>query len=212
MIRDLLRPWREASTWWSLTHVMLDPLVGAVTFTVSVALLATSLGLLITFPLALPFIWVLSVSSRAMAVVERSRLAALLGEDVTDPVPPLTARSPWARLVERVRSGPRWRELVYNLLALPRGVLTYAITAIAWCGSVALLLLPLYVSSLPGGTAKFNLFEVSQGPAAWLAALVGALGLTVAAPWTTRAMARLDVACARWLLQSITCSATGPTC
>jgi len=200
VIRDLLRPWREASTWWSLTHVMLDPLVGAVTFTVSVALLATSLGLLITFPLALPFIWVLSVSSRAMAVVERSRLAALLGEDVTDPVPPLTARSPWARLVERVRSGPRWRELVYNLLALPRGVLTYAITAIAWCGSVALLLLPLYVSSLPGGTAKFNLFEVSQGPAAWLAALVGALGLTVAAPWTTRAMARLDVACARWLL------------
>ena len=179
---------------------MVDPLMGTVTFTVSVVLLAVSVALLITFPFALPFIWGLAVSSRAMATVERSRLAALLGETIADPVPPLTARSPWGRFVERGRCGPRWRELAYNLLALPRGVLTYAITAIAWCGSVALLFLPLYVSSLPGGTAKFYLFEVSQGPAAWLATLVGVLGLAVAAPWATRAMARLDLASARWLL------------
>ena len=179
---------------------MVDPLMGTVTFTVSVVLLALSVALLITFPFALPFIWGLAVSSRAMAAVERSRVAALLGGTIADPVPPLTTRSPWGRFVERGRCGPRWRELAYNLLALPRGVFTYAITAIAWCGSVALLFLPLYVSSLPGGTAKFYLFEVSQGPTAWLATLVGALGLAVAAPWATRAMARLDLACARWLL------------
>jgi signal transduction histidine kinase len=200
VLRDLLRPWREASTWWSLTHVMLDPLVGAVTFTVTVVFLAMSLALLITFPLALPFIWGLFVSSRAMAAVERSRVAALLGEPIADPVRPLRARSAWSRLVERCRSGVRWREIAYNLLALPRGVLTYAVAGVAWCGSVALLFLPLYVSSLPGGTAKFNLFEVSSGPAAWLASLVGLVGLAAVAPWVTRALARLDVACARWLL------------
>ena len=200
VLRDLLRPWRESSTWWALTHVMLDPLVGTVTFTVSVVLVALGLALLITLPLALPFLWALFVTSRAMAAVERSRVAALLGEPIADPVPPLRSRSPWGRFVERARSGARWRELAYNLLALPRGFLTYLVTAIAWCGSVALLFLPLYVSSLPGGTAKFYLFEVSQGPAAWLATLVGLIGLLGAAPWATRAMARLDVACARWLL------------
>jgi hypothetical protein len=56
VIRDLLRPWREATTWWSLTHVLLDVLVGAVTFSVTITLLATSVFLLITFPLALPVI------------------------------------------------------------------------------------------------------------------------------------------------------------
>ena len=51
---------------------MVDPLMGAVTFTVSVVLLAMSVALLITFPFALPFIWGLAVSSRAMAAVERA--------------------------------------------------------------------------------------------------------------------------------------------
>jgi signal transduction histidine kinase len=200
VIRDLLRPWREATTWWSLTHVLLDVLVGALTFSVTITLLATSFFLLLTFPLALPVVWALFVSSRAMAAVERSRLAALLGEHLDDPVPPLVSRSPWGRLVERARSRPRWREIVYNLLALPRGVVTYLVAGVAWCGSVALLLLPLYVSVLPGDTAKFGLFEVSQGPATALASLVGLSGLLVAAPWATLGMARLDVATARWLL------------
>ncbi len=200
MIRDLLRPWRTATTWWSLTHVFLDVLVGAVTFTVTIALLATSAALLLTFPLALPVVWALIVSSRAMAVVERSRIAALLGETIPDPVPPLRARGPWGRLVERARSGARWREVAYNLLALPRGVLTYGLTALAWCGSATLLVLPLSVSALPGDSAKFGLFEVSQGPAALAASVVGLGGLVVVAPWVTLAMARLDLATARWLL------------
>jgi signal transduction histidine kinase len=200
VIRDLLRPWRTATTWWALTHVLLDVMVGAVTFTVTVALLATSAALLLTFPLALPVVWTLVVSSRAMAVVERSRIAALLGETIPDPVPPLRARGPWGRLVERVRSGARWREVAYNLLALPRGVLTYGLTALAWCGSATLLLLPLSVSALPGDSAKFGLFEVTQGPAALLAAVVGVGGLLVVAPWVTLTMARLDLATARWLL------------
>jgi signal transduction histidine kinase len=200
VIRDLLRPWRTATTWWSLTHVLLDVMVGAVTFAVTVALLATSAALLVTFPLALPVVWTLVVSSRAMAVVERSRIAALLGEKIPDPVPPLRARGPWGRLVERVRSGARWRELAYNLLALPRGVLTYGLTALAWCGSATLLLLPLSVSALPGDSAKFGLFEVTRGPAALMAAAVGLGGLLVVAPWVTLTMARLDLATARWLL------------
>jgi hypothetical protein len=168
VISDVLRPWREASTWWSLAQVFTDLAVGAATFSVVVVLGATSLALLITFPLALPVVWLLFVSARVMTAAERSRLAALLGERVTDPVPPLVARTPWRRLVERARSLDRWREIAYLVLALPRGIVTTVGATIAWCGSAALLLLPLYVSDLPGGTAKFWLFEVGAGPAAGL--------------------------------------------
>jgi signal transduction histidine kinase len=200
VIRDLLRPWREASTWWTLTHLLLDVAVGTVAFTVVFALLVTSVVLLLTFPLAIPVAWLLVVSARALAQLERSRVGALLGVAVDDPVPPLAARTAWARLAERLRSGARWREVAYHLLALPRGLLTSIVAGAAWCGSAALLLLPLYVSSLPGGSAKFGLFEVSQGPGAALAALVGLSGLAVAAPWITLGLGRLDVATARWLL------------
>jgi signal transduction histidine kinase len=200
VISDVLRPWRDASTWWSLGCVFMDVAVGTVMFSVVVALAATSLALLITFPLALPVVWLLFVSARAMTAAERSRLASLLGERLTDPVPPLVARTPWRRLVERARSLDRWREIAYCVLALPRGLVTTVGAAIAWCGSAALLLLPLYVSDLPGGTAKFWLFEVGAGPAAYAAAAVGLGGLVVVAPWVTRVLARLDVVTARWLL------------
>ncbi|HEX6569929.1 MAG TPA: sensor domain-containing protein, partial [Acidimicrobiales bacterium] len=200
MIRDLLRPWRQVTTWWSLTHLLLDAVVGPAYFAVTFTLLVTSVFLLVTFPLALPVAWGLFVAARVMGAVERSRIAALLGETLADPVPPLRSRSPWGRLVERVRSRPRWRGIAYLLLALPRGLLTFVLAGLAWCGSAALVLLPLYVSHLPGGTAKFGLFEVSQGPAAAAATLAGLAGLAFVAPWVTVGLARLDLATARWLL------------
>jgi signal transduction histidine kinase len=53
---------------------------------------------------------------------------------------------------------------------------------------------------MPGGTAKFWLFEVSQGFGSAAAALVGAAGLVLVAPWVTQAMAAVDVATGRRLL------------
>jgi signal transduction histidine kinase len=201
VLSDLLRPWRSSSTWWALTHVMLDLPVGVVAFTVVIVSLASAVGLLIGFlPLALPAAWGLFVSARALSAVERSRLTALLGERVTDPVPPFTADTPWARLVERLRSRDRWREIGYHVLALPRGVFTMVVASVAWCGSAALVLLPLYVGSLPGGTAKFWLFEIGPGPGAILAMAAGLCGLLLVAPWVTLALARLDIVTARRLL------------
>jgi hypothetical protein len=199
VIRELLRPWRRAQTWWSLTHALLDVFVFTCTFTCMVVLLSLSVGLLITFPLALPFIWLLFVSARILAALERSRFEALLGVRLDDPVPPLTGGSWWARLKERVRSRPRWREILY-LLLLPLGVLTTVVAAVVWCGSAALIALPFYVSHLPGGTAKFWLFELGPGIGAWGASLVGLAGLVLLAPWATLGLAWLDIAAGRRLL------------
>jgi signal transduction histidine kinase len=200
VISELLRPWRKAQTWWSLTHALLGVFVGIATFVPTVVLLALSVALLITFPLALPFIWLLFVSGRILAAIERSRFDALLGVRLADPVPALEGGSWWARLGERVRSGPRWRELAYMLLRLPLGLLTTLGASLVWCGSAALIALPLYVSHLPGGTAKFWLFELSSGAGAVVASLVGVAGLVLAAPWATLGLVWLDAAVARKLL------------
>jgi signal transduction histidine kinase len=200
MIRDLLRPWRESMTWWRLTHIVLGVFVGIATFTSMIVLLALSVSLLITFPLALPFVWSLFVTARGIGHIERSRYAALLGVELTDPVPPLQATSLWRRLVERVRTRPRWREIAYGLVRLPLSLVTAAPTVAAWMGSAALLAMPFYVSHMPGGTAKFGLFVVSQGAGSAAAALVGAVGLVLVAPWVTNAMAALEAAAGRRLL------------
>jgi signal transduction histidine kinase len=200
MLRDLLRPWREQATWWSLTHLLLDVFVGSITFSVVITLLAVTVGLLITFPLALPFAWLLFVLAHLLARLERSRIAALLGERLGDPVPPLQAQGWWRRLVERAKSGPRWREIAYLLLALPLGVFTTVLALEVWCLSAALLFLPLYVNALPDDMAKLGLFAASQGFAALALSVLGLVGILLAAPWLTRALARLDLAVARWLL------------
>jgi signal transduction histidine kinase len=71
---------------------------------------------------------------------------------------------------------------------------------VTWCGSVALLLLPLYVNGLPGDTAEFGLFDVSSGLGSIAACVVGAVGLAIVAPWTTVGLAAVDSIVAQALL------------
>jgi hypothetical protein len=108
VLRRVFDPWRHASTWWSLTHLVTDVVVGAVTFSFVVAVLAATFGLIITFFLAIPLFWLLMVGSRGLAHMERSRASALLGLDLLDPVAPLQSPSWWRRLLERARSAARW--------------------------------------------------------------------------------------------------------
>lgn len=200
MTSDILRPWRRADTWWSLTHLLLNLPVGTATFTTTVVLLSLSLGFLFLFPVAVPVAWLLFLSARLLGRIERSRFAALLGIRIDDPVPLLRGGSWWARFAERLRSWARWREILHHLLRLPVGVVTAMAVLALWCGSAALLALPFYVRGLPGDTAKFGLFEVRPGIAAVGAALVGFVGLLVLAPWGTRGLAWLDARIGRRLL------------
>jgi signal transduction histidine kinase len=204
----------SSPTNWSFNPLLTHPLrlwlaacynvtalpVAAVTFSLIIAMLSTSVGLLITFFIALPFAWLMFVLARGFGHLERGRAAALAGVRIDDPVPPLTSRGWWKRLKERAKSRPRWKEIAYNVAHLPVAAIGYALTMAAWCGSLAMLLLPLYVDRLPGNSAKFHFFEITQGAGAVGASLVGLLGLVFVAPWVTVGVTRLSVALARALL------------
>lgn len=200
-VASLLRPWRDPTKlWWGAVHLVTGVALGIASFTAVVTLLATSGALLITFPLALPFAWLLFIVVRANSHLERSRFAALLGVEMEDPVPPLAGRTWWARFKERIRVRARWREIAYPLVRFPLGLLGLVLVLYVWCGSLAFLGLPLYAGRLPGGTAKFWLFEVGPGPAAYAMSVAGLAGLVLLAPWLTRGLVWVDVAVTRWFL------------
>jgi signal transduction histidine kinase len=165
-----------------------------------VTLLALGASLLVTVVLAVPVVWATFLIARGLGVAERSRVAALLGEEIGDPHPPLTSTSWWRRLLERLASGSRWREIAYLVVRLPVGVFAFVTAVVLWCGSFALLALPLYAGALPGGTAKFGLFEVGSGAGAVGLAAVGLLGVALVAPWTTIGLGAVDRVLARSLL------------
>jgi signal transduction histidine kinase len=140
------------------------------------------------------------VWSRGLGRAERSRTAALLGVEIGDPIPPLAKPSWWGRLWERFRSKARWKEIGHHAARLVIDTVGFALVAVAWCGSLAMLALPLYVDALPGDSAKFWFFELMSGPGALAAALVGLVGVVLAAPWVTIGWAELQLRLARALL------------
>jgi signal transduction histidine kinase len=195
-VAALLRPWRDARTWRQLAQVCTDWMVGTVSFTVVITLLATSLGLAVVAPLAVPVAWLLFAASQLLGRVERSRLSALLDLDLAA-YPPPAAATWWGRFVERLKSVDRWKEIAYLLALLPLGLVTLVLTTAVVSGGLALLALPAYVAALPEGRANFGLFDAGALGSAGLAAV--GLSLLVLSPWVVRTLANLD----RWVATSL---------
>ncbi len=196
----LLHPWRSGRLWPSLVHTVLDMPVGIVAFIPTVILSAMTLGLAIVVPVAIVTLTALLVWTNIVGTVERNRMANLLGVRLEDPVPKLPKGSPWTKFKAAVYTRARWKQVGYCWLRLPTSGVLFAIVIGSWAVSLAMVALPAYVALLPRDTAQLGLFGISQGPAAWLAAVLGAIGLVAAAPWLTLVAGRLDTTLATWLL------------
>lgn len=197
----VLAPWRHPGRLLrAASRIALGLPMGIITFVLTIVGLSLSVGLMPVLLLGVPVAWLTFMVSRGLGRLERSRVAAFDRVLIDDPIPPLTRSSWLGRIAERLRSGPRWREIAHHLALLPVGAISYALMTAAWCGSLALLLLPAYVDGLPGDSAKFYFFELTAGAGAWLAAVVGIVGVVVVAPWITLGLARLQHAMAAALL------------
>jgi signal transduction histidine kinase len=197
----LLRPWSDVPRLWrSLAYLAVGVPLGIVSFTTVFTLTVLTFSLLITLVLAIPAAWGLFIAARILGSIDRSRAVALLGMALVDPVPPLQGSNWFKRLWERIRTRSRWREIVNAFVLFPVSLGCWLTTVTTWAGSIALLAMPIYVVHLPGGTAKFWLFEVGPGPGALAMACLGLLGLAVAAPWVTIGATNLQSGMTRFLL------------
>jgi len=188
----LFRPWKTPGRLWrELCHVALGLVTGTIAFTITVVLVASTAGMLLVLPLALPLAWVMFAVGHQLASMERSRIASLLDLEILDPVDPLRKHGWFRRLWERTLSWSRWKEMIHHVVSLPLGIVSYALVFGVWCWSIAFIGLPAYVQALPDESAKFWLLEVTQGAGAVLTALVGIVGVVVVAPWVTRGVANV---------------------
>ena len=128
----LLHPWRSGRLWPSLVHTVLDMPVGVVAFIPTVILSALTLGLAIVVPVAVVMLTALLVWTNIVGTVERSRLAALLGVRLEDPVPKLPKGSPWTKFKAAVYTWARWKQVGYGWLRLPVSGVLFAIVVGAW--------------------------------------------------------------------------------
>jgi len=199
VIADLFRPWTSRSMWRALAHLSMDLWLGVVAFWVVFPMTVTAAATVVVFPVSFALaVFVLFVAGIG-ARIERSRVRALLDPQLPDPIPQERSGTGWRRLFGPFRNRQRWKELAYMLLMLPKGLVTTTSVIALWGGSIALLLLPAYVSALPDDRARFGLFDL-RGATAWIGTGVGVGVLLVVAPWATVVLRRLDLGLARRLL------------
>ncbi|MFD3698960.1 sensor histidine kinase [Streptomyces sp. NPDC058646] len=118
-----------AATWKEMAHLLTNLPVAIVGFVYTVVMVATAGGLSVT-AIGLPLLACGLFGSRQLGRLERARARALLGVRVDEPTPiPGPRRAggffPW--LWTSIKDPVGWRTVLYELIRLPWGVLTFSI-------------------------------------------------------------------------------------
>ncbi|MEU9036213.1 sensor domain-containing protein [Streptomyces sp. NPDC048352] len=124
-----VRPAFDAATWKEIAYLLSNLPVALIGFVYTVFMLATAGGLSVT-AIGLPLITCGLLGSRQLGKLDRVRARALLGVRVDEPTPlpgPGRAGGFFAWLWAGLKDPVGWRTVLYELVRLPWGVLTFSI-------------------------------------------------------------------------------------
>ncbi|MFG2336960.1 sensor histidine kinase [Streptomyces yangpuensis] len=124
-----VRPVFSAVTWKEIAHLVTNLPEAILGFVYAIVMVSTAGGLSVT-AIGLPLLAVGLFLSRQMGRLERARARLLLGVRVEEPTPiPGPRRSggffPW--LWTSIKDPVGWRTVLYQLIRLPWGVLTFTV-------------------------------------------------------------------------------------
>ncbi|MER6213012.1 sensor domain-containing protein [Streptomyces sp. NPDC001674] len=127
-----VRPAFDGATWKEIAHLLTNLPAALIGFVYTVVMLATAGGLAVTV-VGLPVLLAGLRLSRALGVLERARARGLLGVRIDEPSPlPGPGRSggflPW--LWSGIKDPVAWRTVLFELVRLPWGVLTFSIALV----------------------------------------------------------------------------------
>ncbi|MGP9019262.1 sensor histidine kinase [Streptomyces sp. BR1] len=128
----------DAYTWKEIAHLLANLPMALIGFVYVVVLVFTGAGLSVTV-IGLPLLAVGLVGARQLGKLERARARALLGVRIDEPTPiPAGGLRPGGRggglrwLWSSLKDPVGWRNVLYEFIRLPWGVLTFAVTLTAF--------------------------------------------------------------------------------
>jgi hypothetical protein len=180
------RPWPSAfgvfadpKAYTSVLYLLLSLPAGIFAFTWAVTGLSLSLGLMVLV-IGLPLLLFFLGSFRALGLAEGRLVEALLDVRMPRRPPLLPEGLRWTeRLGNLFRDGYTWTSLVYLVLHLPLGILSFTVMVVAFSLSFTFMAMPLLRCF---GTLEGNIFMLGThyGPGAlpplWLLLGLGLLG------------------------------------
>ncbi|MEV7727019.1 sensor domain-containing protein [Streptomyces sp. NPDC087917] len=125
-----VRPAFHGSTWKEIAYLLSNLPVAVIGFVYTVVMVSVSGGMSVT-AVGLPLLACGLRGSRLLGRLDRARARALLGVRVAEPTPlpgPKRAGGFFAWLWAGVKDPVGWRTVLYELVRLPWGVLTFSIT------------------------------------------------------------------------------------
>ncbi|OIJ95194.1 sensor histidine kinase [Streptomyces monashensis] len=123
------RPAYDAHTWKEIAHLLLNLPVAVFSFVYALTALSVGGSLSVTVT-GLPLLALSLLGSRQLGKLERARARRLLGVRVEEPTPLPLAKggSLTQRLWMALKDPVGWRTMLYDLIRLPWGVLTFCTT------------------------------------------------------------------------------------
>ncbi|MGB8858515.1 MAG: sensor domain-containing protein [Ilumatobacteraceae bacterium] len=197
-------PYAQANVWKESLHLLADLAIGIGLFTAVVTMLSLSLGLMITL-IGLPLLIATVLGGRALGVLERARVRALLDVELSGFAPIRWTGNLWQRARTGLTDQPGWKGLVYGALMLPWGIITFTLTLVVWSVAWSMAVAPLW-SWTAGDPPPFDIDGVTYNVHGWwlvpITILVGVLGwlMVAALPRIIHGLATADAALARALL------------
>ena len=197
-------PYVHARVWKESAYLLLDLGVGIALFTIVITMLSLSAGLMVTL-IGLPLLAATVAGGRFIAAAERVRVRALLDTDLPEFAPIRWATGWWPRMQQAFGDRPGWQGLLYGVLMLPWGVLTFTVVVVAWSVAWSVLTVPLWgwiVDPPPAFTingVRYHVHGASLVGAGVVTFVVGSL-LVAALPRMVHALARADAALVKGLL------------
>ncbi|MPZ53796.1 MAG: sensor histidine kinase [Acidimicrobiia bacterium] len=173
-------------------YLILSFIVGLAAFITVVTLGVLTVGFLIVFPVAVVTGWLLLGTTNVIAMLERSRLRVLLDTEIAEP--PIPTGTGFVNPL-RVRLGDRgfWRSVLYQLLLLPVGIITFTVTLVVWALPLTLIFGALFIPIVAP-------FDSTTQWASWAVYLLFGVGLVALIPFPIRALGQLSVAMGNALL------------
>ncbi|MFD5820089.1 sensor histidine kinase [Streptomyces sp. NPDC127038] len=125
------RPALDPRTWREIAHLLVNLPASIIGFVYVVVMLATGAGLAVTV-VGLPLLAAGLRGSRQLGKLERARARRLLGLRIDEPSPlPVRRTGFFGWLWSSLKDPVGWRAVLYDLIRLPWGVITFTVTLVS---------------------------------------------------------------------------------